>query len=256
MTDLGALGVAPGSDSYSYASAVSADGSAVVGWSTTAPGANEAFRWKGGVMSGLGHLPGGGADSGAKAVTPDGSVVVGSSDSASGYDAFVWDAAHGMRSIKEILTAQGVDMTGWSLADAWGISTDGTIVAGYGRNPNGNDEAWRADLSVSKPPKSKGATVLNGFGCVIKAGHWSGDTELSTAKSHQVTTPSGFTQHTCSFDIPKGQEPDKAISIEGFICDIIDKNGNVVATTTDSRSVSTPGGKVNLTCFIRREKKN
>ena len=71
------LGDLPGGIFDSRAFGVSADGSVVVGESSSASG-TEAFRWtSGGGIAGLGDLPGGGFSSRANAVSGDGSVVVG-----------------------------------------------------------------------------------------------------------------------------------------------------------------------------------
>src|SRR5688572_5837591 len=65
----------------SIATAVSADGSTVVGYSFSTSGF-EAFRWtSGGGMVGLGDLPGGAFRSEAHGVSADGSVIVGYSTS-------------------------------------------------------------------------------------------------------------------------------------------------------------------------------
>ena len=48
------------------------------------------------------------------------------------------------REQSDILTASGVDLSGWELSDVNGISADGQIVAGNGINPDGNTEAWWA----------------------------------------------------------------------------------------------------------------
>jgi len=50
--------------------------------------------------------------------------------------------------------ADGItNLTGWTLTDATGISADGTIIVGDGIDPQGNDEAWIADipLGVAQP---------------------------------------------------------------------------------------------------------
>ena len=71
------LGHLPG-DTNSTATGVSADGSVIVGTSSSASG-SQAFRWTAGSgMVGLGYLPGG-TNSSATAVSGDGSVVVGTS---------------------------------------------------------------------------------------------------------------------------------------------------------------------------------
>src|SRR5262245_27353801 len=79
------LGDLPGGGFGSSASAVSADGSAVVGGGTTPGTAGEAFRWTaGGGMAGLGDLPGGSFRSRASGISADGSVVVGTGQSGGG----------------------------------------------------------------------------------------------------------------------------------------------------------------------------
>ncbi|HUT30057.1 MAG TPA: hypothetical protein VMX13_09720 [Sedimentisphaerales bacterium] len=194
----------PGSIFPMEATDVSADGAVVVGKGISVSGA-EAFRWtQSGGMTGLGDLPGGYFSSEATAVSADGSVIVGNSMSASGYeafrwteskgmvglgyvyscadsvsgdgsvvvgsigwnDAFIWDAVHGMRSLKGVLESEyGLDLTGWSLKMAKGISDDASAIAGWGINPNGNAEAWIARISepgqetISKPGTPSGPTA-------------------------------------------------------------------------------------------------
>ncbi len=145
------LGSLPGGDFNSIAKGVSADGSTVVGWSSSALGwRGEAFRWtSGGGMVGLGGLAG--EDfrfrSSVEGVSADGSTVVGQSISATGHEAYIWDAANGMQSLKDMLESNyGLDLTGWWLKEAHGISDDGLTIVGYGCNPSGYDEAWIATL--------------------------------------------------------------------------------------------------------------
>ena len=95
----------------------------------------------------LGDLPGGPNRTEAKALSADGSVVVGSSWSASGAEAFVWDVTNGMRSLRALLVDQhGLDLTGWTLISANGVSDDGQTIVGTGVNPDGHTEAWIATL--------------------------------------------------------------------------------------------------------------
>ena len=71
------LGDLPGGSFHSAANSVSADGSVVVGFSSSGNG-NEAFIWTaGGGMVGIGDLPGGTFSSNAVDISADGSVVVG-----------------------------------------------------------------------------------------------------------------------------------------------------------------------------------
>lgn len=150
------LGDLPGGDFHSNAKAISADGTTVVGWSRAAEG-DYSFRWTAGEgMVGLGDLPGGEVNGYATDVSGDGSVVVGASESATGWEAFIWDAAHGMRSLKTALEEEyGLDLSGWSLRRAEGISDDGMVIVGEGVNPLGFDEVWVVTL-----PEPSIATVL------------------------------------------------------------------------------------------------
>lgn len=160
MVGLGYLPTLPGSTPASSAEAANADGSVIVGWSrSSAAGLNgqEAFRWVRGVgMQPLGDLPGGAVFSAGYAVTPDGSVVVGRASiqgscgpfgCGSEGRAFIWTEATGMRDIQELLSAANIDLTGWRLQEARGVSADGRVVVGNGINPAGQLEAWMATLA-------------------------------------------------------------------------------------------------------------
>jgi probable HAF family extracellular repeat protein len=143
------LGLLPGG-TQSDALAVNADGSVVVGYGdgTAYPG-NVAIRW---TVSGtavltttpLGTLPGD-TNSYAYAVNADGSVVVGQSNGASDH-AFRWTAGTGMQSIQSLLAAAGVNMTGWQLLSARGVSANGSVIVGYGTDPSAQTEGWIARL--------------------------------------------------------------------------------------------------------------
>ena len=52
-----------------------------------------------------------------------------------------------MQSIPNLLTASGVNIAGWSLTDARGASSDGSVIVGNGTNPSGNSEVWIARFS-------------------------------------------------------------------------------------------------------------
>lgn len=145
------LGDLPGGIESSAAYAVSADGSTIVGRATSASGF-EAFRWtQASGMVGLGDLPGGSFDSYANGVSSDGSIVVGKATTGAGSEAFIWDATNGMRRLQDVLTALGLDMTGWRLATARSISADGTTIVGGGVSPGGSTESWVAVLGECMP---------------------------------------------------------------------------------------------------------
>ncbi|MGH0035184.1 MAG: hypothetical protein ACQGVK_09170 [Myxococcota bacterium] len=164
---LGALPAVVPSRPGSSATAISSDGSIIVGFANTEtdggePANAEAVYWSdesGGVpgfdtVTLLGSLPGSSvAGSRALAVSGDGSVIVGVANDASAMDvAFIWDASGGMRDLREELETQyGLDLDGWILDQATGISdvngAGEVTIVGFGTNPDGDPEAWRAVLS-------------------------------------------------------------------------------------------------------------
>jgi probable HAF family extracellular repeat protein len=159
------LGLLRPDDSFSCANACSSDGIVVVGKSGGGGVGSqylEAFRWtQSGGMEGLGDLAGGGLWSEALDVSADGRIIVGESDVGFGgglYTAFIWDPVHKMRNLRDVLVNDfGLDLTGWTLHSAHGISYDGLTIAGWGRNPDGYQEAWIATLpKPAEPPVSDG----------------------------------------------------------------------------------------------------
>jgi probable HAF family extracellular repeat protein len=159
------IGVIAGAETArSAARATSVDGSIIVGYSDTSLGLWEAFRWtQDGGMVGLGDLPGGTFESLAFGVSGDGSVVVGRGRTATGLSAFVWDPVNGIRELKTVLEALGIDLTGWRLTAATAISTDGRAIVGYGTNPDGDVEGW---IAMIPEPATGG---LFGMGLVVLA---------------------------------------------------------------------------------------
>ncbi len=91
-----------------------------------------------------------------------------------------------------------------------------------------------------------GATVVRDFTCGILAADSGLDVFLTTdTKSQQVDAASGNVTLTCHFDIPAGEEPALTMRHRGFNC------GTFAGVTTNSRSVTTKGGKVLLVCHIK-----
>jgi probable HAF family extracellular repeat protein len=160
---------------------VSSDGAIVVGvWTVTMDSPHEAYLWTadGGLVP-LGDLEWDGdpfdepseSDSGANAVS-DAGVVVGfgqSSSPISRRNAFVWDAANGMRSLRDVLEAEyGLDLTGWTLTSATDITPDGLTIVGTGIGPGGTSQAWLVHLPE---PGATGLLAL-GLAGVAGRGRW------------------------------------------------------------------------------------
>jgi probable HAF family extracellular repeat protein len=126
------LGALPGGHPFfSEATGVSADGTVVVGRSTStksAPSWTEAFRWTsaGGMVS-LGDLPGSDFNSRSMAVSADGNVVVGLSNSSKGMwdnEAFRWTRASGMVGLGFLPSSNPRSSIAWS------TSGHGAVIVG------------------------------------------------------------------------------------------------------------------------------
>jgi probable HAF family extracellular repeat protein len=117
----------------SYAYAVSADGSVVVGLSSCDRGdeGEEAFRWQNGQITALEALPKGTGYCCARGVSADGSIIVGESTCDSGIQAFIWQDGMmvGLGSLTE-----GFD----DLSYATAVSANGKVVVGYSYISYGN----------------------------------------------------------------------------------------------------------------------
>lgn len=142
------LGDLPGGDFSSHAYGVNADGTVIVGVGYSTAG-RRPFRWQDGIMLDLGDVLGGPFECIAYDVSGDGAVVVGAGNSNGGspHTSFIWDSTHGMRNLYDVLVDEYVlNLDGWTLYGAQGISADGQTIAGNGLNPNGQREAWIAHI--------------------------------------------------------------------------------------------------------------
>jgi probable HAF family extracellular repeat protein len=126
---------------YSSAYATNADGSVVVGTAEVDIVNSQPFRWS--AASGLIGLGGQSINATAYAVSADGNVIVGTVNN--GGKAFRWQATTGMEYVQDLLEAAGVNLTGWNLIQATGISADGSTIVGYG-GYGVNTQAWLAHL--------------------------------------------------------------------------------------------------------------
>ena len=154
--------IAPGRNAVT-ATAVSADGSTVVGYATSIDGVVP-FRWTN--TEGLIELPilPGRPDTRALGVSEDGTVVVGYG---SGFgieslqrEAFYWTAAEGIVGIGDIPGGQ-------DFSEAQGVSKDGSVIVGYGTGTGGREAfRWRRGVGIqglgslyTYPPNVSGLTL-------------------------------------------------------------------------------------------------
>lgn len=174
MQGMGYLPMPATTGRYSQATAISTDGRVIVGSSRSnnaTPNGEEAFRWTEETgMVPLGDLAGGSFQSTPFAVTVDGSVIVGRGYVAgtcgpfgcgSAAHAFIWDATNGLRDLNDVVTSLGINLNGWVLQEARGISANGRVIAGSGMNPQGAVEAWRFDFGP--PAECRGDWNRDGF---------------------------------------------------------------------------------------------
>ena len=137
------LGDLPGGYFDSRARDVTADGSIVVGHSSSANG-NEAFRWtEADGMTGLGSLGGSYFASFATAINPSGTVIVGTSASPNGSEAFRWTESEGMIGLGDL-------PGGLNTSVAYAVSADGTTVVGQSSASPSSLEAFRWTASTGQ----------------------------------------------------------------------------------------------------------
>ena len=66
-----------------------------------------------------------------------------------------------MRNLREVLVNEyGIDLTGWRLDSAQGISSDGLTIAGRGTNSAGQAEGWIVVLPEPSSIALLGATAV------------------------------------------------------------------------------------------------
>lgn len=150
-----------------HAEGVSGDGSVVVGWRLNSSGDHRAFRWiSSSGMVEIGTL--GGDESEANAVSGNGQVIVGTSEDSHGNDkAFRWTASGGMVSVRQWLADSGISVpAGFSLRSASGVSDDGSLVVGTGRESSGSGRAWlaRGASDGGSPETTWNAGFMTDFG--------------------------------------------------------------------------------------------
>jgi probable HAF family extracellular repeat protein len=165
---------------WAYASAVSHDGSVIVGTNDT-PNGNRAFRWtEAGGLQSLGHL--GSSDpfyppySNTGGVSADGALIVGQATVAgdSTGKTYRWTQAEGF----DVIGLPSGDNGGLANGGAYAVSGNGQVLVGFSQNLTSWSWAWtQADGFVplySRPGnRSSSATSLSFDGSVV------GGTELN-----------------------------------------------------------------------------
>ncbi len=155
------LGYLPNTDRFKIgrATAISPDGAYIIGASSSTaagPEGVEGFMYSmpSGPMTGLGPATGG-RQTYPTAVCRHAEVIVGSlvmPVAPYTQTAFIWTPAAGLRELRQVLaTDYSIDMQGWTLTEATGISGDGSVIVGNGVGPHG-EEAWLATLPAAVEP--------------------------------------------------------------------------------------------------------
>lgn len=134
---------------YSEAVGISSDGSTVIGI-TTEIGYYAPFVWN--ESSALRVLDAPDGFTWASSydsyfdldVSGDGSVIVGGGlyGSAAGPSAFIYTSSGGVRLLSNYLESLGLDLAGWTLTNASGISENGRYIVGSGVDPTGRTSGW------------------------------------------------------------------------------------------------------------------
>jgi len=144
-TGMTSIGLAPG-DVWSSVNHISKNGTVIVGQGNSAPAGGHAVRWT--ASGGLQRLsePPGSDLSSASVVTADGSAIFGFAGALGAPAPVMWTDAEGARYLADVLTAQGVDLTGWDLGTVVDVSNDGKTILGYGTAPGMGTVGWLISL--------------------------------------------------------------------------------------------------------------
>ncbi len=158
MQPVGGTGNLPGGEE-GVAIGVSADGSVIVGtdYVRDAQFNSTYTTWRWTQATGMVAIA---TDFFPSGISPDGVVIVGTSQ-ANGYnEPAIWDEAHGMRNLEDLLADQGLHPAwdGWSMSGATAINQTGVgedavyAIAGEGGDPAGYIAGWVVTMSLAYAP--------------------------------------------------------------------------------------------------------
>lgn len=105
-------------------------------------------------------------------ISANGRVVVGVSfDDFEDDISFYWSEETGMVDLREMLVdTYNIDLDGWVLTEAVGISADCKVIVGNGTNPDGVQEGWKVSVDVDGDVDADGDVDLDDF--VLLASQW------------------------------------------------------------------------------------
>ena len=161
VTNLGFLS----DGSNSRANAVSDDGAVITGYSNGGgTGGIKAFRWT--LQSGMVNLGGLNVGPGQytepKDISADGNTIVGLASTSLGTEAVYWTPVDGFRNLRSMLISDyQLDLSGWLLTQARGVSADGLTIIGVGMH-NGIEESWIVHL-----PEPASLLLMSACGVVV-----------------------------------------------------------------------------------------
>jgi len=191
---------------YAQVNGISRDGSTIVGASKGADGLIQAAYWRGSTITGLGFIPGttpGSAETVARAASADGSVIVGGYyNSSADRQAWRWSFGTGMQSLNEIARLAGLDLNGFSLTDAVGVSDNGQYITGNADNA-GTLESFGFVLQLAQVTQSRLIVIIRLPGVTLQSvvnqsfqtnvrGTLNGESVFSRSFADPITSTAGM----------------------------------------------------------------
>jgi probable HAF family extracellular repeat protein len=233
MTVLGTLG-----GNYSYAFAVSADGSVIVGQADNAADEGRAVSWVDGstTATDLGALLGGETSS-ARGVSADGGVIVGQAKNAANqWRAVSW--------VDGSTTATDLGTLGGNTSSAYAVSADGSVIVGQAKNATdeGRAVSWVDGSTTATDLGTLGGTnsyarAVSADGSVIV-----GEADNATDEGRAVSWVDGSTTATDLGTLGGTNSYARAVSADGSV--IVGEADNAAG---DGRAVSWVGGSTTAT---------